>query len=87
MDAIRTSTLEDVKQVVVVTLGVEDRAEALDASTPLLDSMPELDSMAVVELAVALENRFGITLDDADISGEVFETLGTLAAFVDAHCP
>ena len=48
---ISDSTLEGVKAVIVKTLGIEDRADTLDASTPLFGSMPELDSFAVVELA------------------------------------
>jgi acyl carrier protein len=84
----RTSTtLEDVKSVVVSTLGIEDRAEALTPSTPLLGALPELDSMAVVELVTALEARFGFEVSDDEITGDVFETLGSLAAFVDAKLP
>jgi acyl carrier protein len=83
MDAPGTTTFDDVKSVVVTTLGVEDRADALDPSTPLLGSLPELDSMAVVELVCALEQRFDITIDDEDVTGDVFETMGSLAAFVD----
>ena len=44
-------TLETVKAVIVKTLGIEDRAATLNASTPLFGSMPELNSFAVVELA------------------------------------
>jgi acyl carrier protein len=69
--------------VVVETLGVEDRADALDADTPLLGSLPELDSMAVLELVLELEQRFGITIEGEDVTADVFETLGSLAAFVD----
>jgi acyl carrier protein len=83
MDVTSAATLADVRSVVVTTLGIEDRADTLDASTPLLGGLPELDSMAVVELVAALEERFGITIDDEDVTGEVFETLGSLAAFVD----
>jgi acyl carrier protein len=72
----------DVKDVLVKTLGVEDRADTIDASTPLLGSLPELDSMAVLELVAALEQRFGITVDDDDVTAEVFETLGSLTRFV-----
>ena len=64
--------------------GIEDRADSLTAATPLFGSMPELDSMAVVELVVALEQRFGLSVDDDEITGDVFETLGSLSAFVDA---
>lgn len=78
----RTDVTAEVKAVLVETLGVEDRAATIDASTPLLGSLPELDSMAVLELVAALEQRFGITVDDDDVTAEVFETLGSLAAFV-----
>ena len=79
-----STTLDDVKSVVVSTLGIEDRADTLSASTPLLGGLPELDSMAVVELVAALEARFGFEVSDDEITGEVFETLGSLAAFVEA---
>jgi acyl carrier protein len=79
-----STTLDDVKSVVVSTLGIEDRADTLTASTPLLGGLPELDSMAVVELVTALETRFGFEVSDDEITGEVFESLGSLAAFVDA---
>jgi acyl carrier protein len=39
--------------------------------------------MAVVTLIGALEEHFGIAIDDDDISGATFETLGSLSAFVD----
>jgi acyl carrier protein len=84
MDLTSSTTLSDVTSVVVATLGIENRAAMLAASTPLLGGLPELDSMAVVELVSALEARFGFTVDDDEITGDVFETLGSLAAFVDA---
>lgn len=84
MDLTSSATTEDVKSVVVEILGIEDRADSIDASTPLLGSMPELDSMAVVELVAALETRFGITIDDDDVTAEVFETLASLAELVES---
>ena len=83
MDLNTTIDLDAVKAVVVDTLGLEDRADALDATTPLLDSLPELDSMAVLELVLELEQRFGITIEGEDVTADVFETLASLAAFVD----
>ena len=76
--------LQDVKAVVVETLGVEDRADTLVADTPL-STLPELDSMAVLELLVELERRFDIVVDGDDVTADVFETLGSLTAFVDAQ--
>ena len=78
-----TSTIDDVKAVVAETLRVEDRAGDFTAATPLLGSLPELDSMAVLELVYALETRFGIEVDGEDVTAEVFETLGTLTEFVE----
>ncbi|MFC3501976.1 acyl carrier protein [Micromonospora krabiensis] len=79
-----TTVFNDVKSVVVATLGIEDRADTLDASTVLLGDLPELDSMAVVELVVALEQRFDIEIDGDEVTADLFETLGGLADFVSA---
>jgi acyl carrier protein len=81
------STLDEVKALVAETLGIEDRIESMDASTGLLGQLPELDSMAVVMIATEIENRFGFEIDNSEFTAEVFETLGTLAAFVDANRP
>lgn len=81
----RTVDIADVKAVVVETLGIRERADALDATTPLLGSLPELDSMAVLELIVELERRFGITVEDDDVTADAFETIGSLAEFVNAR--
>jgi acyl carrier protein len=78
-------TLDGVKAVLVKTLGIQERADTLEASTPLFGSMPELDSMAVVALAIALEKEFGFEINDEDFTGEVFETIGTLAEFVEEN--
>ncbi|MET0897027.1 MAG: acyl carrier protein [Mycobacterium sp.] len=78
-------TLDRVKVVIVKTLGVQDRAATLEASTELFGSLPELDSMAVVTLAVNLEREFDFEIDDEDFTGEVFETIGTLADFVEQN--
>ena len=77
-----TAVFDDVRDVLVTVLGIQDRIGTLTPDTELFGSLPELDSMAVVELLVALEDRFGLEIDDADVTGDVFETLGSLAAFV-----
>jgi acyl carrier protein len=80
------TTLDAVRSVVSATLGIDEaRTGAMDAATELLGSLPELDSMAVVELIYALEERFAIEVDGDEVTADVFETLGSLAAFVDAQ--
>ncbi len=65
-------------------LSLAGRTSSFTRATPLLGSIPELDSMAVVSLLTALEERFGITIDDDDIDGATFASVGTLADFVAA---
>lgn len=77
-----SATLDELTDVIGSTLGID--AAALDASTPLFGSLPELDSIAVVELIVAVEQRFGISIDEDEVTAEVFETVGSLAGLVDA---
>jgi len=81
------SNLRDVRDVLVESLGLEDAAVELDAATPLLGAQPELDSMGVLALLFALEERFGIDVDGDEVTVEIFETLGSLTAFVDAKLP
>lgn len=77
------STVDEVARLIVETLGIPDRAGGLDASTELFGSLPELDSLAVVELAQALEDHFDLEIDDTEFTGEMFATVGSLAAYVD----
>lgn len=70
-------TLDDV-------LSLGGRAQAFTRDTALLGAVPELDSMAVVTLITSLEERFGITIDDDDIDGATFGSVGNLVDFVAA---
>ena len=83
-DAVTSSqvSLADVLDVVGTTLGIEERVGTFDATTPLFGTLPELDSLAVLELVTALEDRFGITVDDDELTGGLLETAGSLHAFV-----
>jgi acyl carrier protein len=79
------SAVDEVRVVVAEVLGITDRAGTLTATTGLLGSMPELDSMAVAELLAAIEDRLGVDVDDADLTSAVFDTIGSLANFVAVH--
>ena len=74
--------LEEVKTVLCDVLNLGEAGRALQADSPLLGALPELDSMAVVSIIGALEEHFGIVVDDDDISASTFATLGSLAQFV-----
>ena len=76
--------LEELLAVLDEVLSLGGRSAAFDRQTALLGAVPELDSMAVVTLISSLEERFGITVDDDDIDGDTFATVGALADFVAA---
>jgi acyl carrier protein len=56
----------------------------LTMASPLLGSVPELDSMAVVTVITTLEERFGFAVADDEIDGSVFATVGSLVQFVES---
>ena len=63
-------------------LGLDARTHALNATTPLLGHVAELDSMAVVSVLTAIEERFGLVVDDDEVDGRTFASVASLAAFV-----
>jgi acyl carrier protein len=75
--------IDDVRMLVVNALQLGARAQTLEASTPLLGAIPELDSMAVVNVITALEDHFGFSVDDDEIGAATFATLGSLSEFVE----
>lgn len=77
------ATIDSVKAVLGETLQLGERTKHLTPSTRLLGDVPELDSMAVVSVITALEERFGFTVNDDEVSAAIFETVGTLSTFVE----
>ena len=75
--------IDDVKAVVGSALQIRERVHTMDAAAPLLGAVPELDSIAVVNLITALEENFGITIVDDEIGASAFETLGSLTYFIE----
>jgi acyl carrier protein len=81
---VNVSHLESIKQILGTTLQLGERAKTLTEGTALLGNIPEMDSMAVVTVMTAIEDHYGIVIEDDEISADVFATVGTLAAFVAA---
>lgn len=73
-----------VAAVLDASLHLGGRALAFTAATPLLGALPELDSLAVVQLITAVQERFAVEFEDEDLSGETFASVGSLADLVAA---
>ena len=72
---------DDVADIVRQTLQLPE-SRPLTVDTALLGAIPEFDSMSVVTVLTALEERFEFFVDDDEVSAETFATLGTLLTYV-----
>ena len=77
----------DIKKEVLAildeVLSLNGRAVSFELDTALLGAVPELDSMAVVGVINMLEERFGFIVEDDEIDGTAFATVGSLVEFVE----
>ena len=77
----------DIKKEVLAildeVLSLNGRAASFELDTALLGAVPELDSMAVVGVIIMLEERFGFIVEDDEIDGTAFATVGSLVEFVE----
>ena len=87
VDVTRPDTVDAVRNLIVETLGLSGARADIDADTELFGSLPELDSLAIVQVVTEIEDRFGFEFSEEDITGDVFETVGSLAAYVDGKSP
>ncbi|WP_310494257.1 phosphopantetheine-binding protein [Dechloromonas sp.] len=77
------NTKKEVLSLLDEILSLNGRSAEFSANTPLLGAIPELDSMAVVALITGFEERFGFIVDDDEIEGSTFATVGSLVEFVE----
>jgi len=75
-------TAQLVLRILDEVLSLEGRSASFTRDTLLLGVVPELDSMAVVSLITALEEQLGIVVDDDEIDGATFASVGSLTDFV-----
>jgi acyl carrier protein len=71
-----------VRKILRDTLQLGARADRLTEDSRLLGEIPEFDSMAVVAVVTAIEEEYGLTIHDDELSAELFETVGSLSRFI-----
>jgi acyl carrier protein len=83
-----TSGLEsELKRLIVEALVLEDIApDEIESEAPLFVEGLGLDSIDALELAMALEERFGVKIeDDPDENRRIFASVRSLAEFVNSQ--
>ncbi len=80
-----TSGLEqELKELIIETLALEDmKPEEIESEAALFVEGLGLDSIDALELAMALEERYGVQIgDDPELNQKIFASVCSLAAFV-----
>jgi acyl carrier protein len=80
---LETATLDELADALTHVLGDDHSAGRFTPDTLLFGSLPELDSLALVELITVIEDRFGLDMDEEDITAEVFESVRSLTLYID----
>lgn len=79
---------QELKAKIITQLNLEDlTVEDLDDQTPLFGDGLGLDSIDALELIVMLDKSYGIKLSDPKEGRKVFETIQTMADFIEANRP
>lgn len=78
---------QELKELIIETLALEDvRPEDIESEAALFIEGLGLDSIDALELAMALEERFGVQIgDDPELNQKIFASVCSLAAFVDEN--
>jgi len=74
----------EIKRLIIEALMLEDTSvEDIETDAALFDSGLGLDSIDALEIAIALENSYGVTVeDDPEKNQQIFASVASLARFV-----
>jgi acyl carrier protein len=77
----------ELKGLIVEALALEDIApDEIETGAPLFVEGLGLDSIDALELAMALEERFGVKIgEDPEVNQRIFASVASLAAFVEEN--
>ena len=76
----------ELKKALVTELNLEDiTPDEIDDNEPLFGDGLSLDSLDAVELVVLVQRHFGVEITDMNEGKKAFESITTLAAFIEEH--
>lgn len=76
---------QEIKELIISSLHLERQPESIDDSAPLFQSGLGLDSIDALELAVAIERRYRVTIPDEKVGKQAFSSVNALADYVAAN--
>ncbi len=74
----------EIKDLIITTMSLEDiTVDDIDSAAPLFNEGLGLDSIDALELGLALQKRYGVTLAaDSEETRKHFASVKTLSAFI-----
>ena len=77
----------EIKELIITTMSLEDvTVDDIDSEAPLFNEGLGLDSIDALELGLALQKRYGVTLAaDSEETRQHFASVRALSAFVAAN--
>lgn len=75
------TNLDRLMQLLSTILSID--IDEFSADTLLLGNFPEFDSMAMVSILMELEEQFGVSISEDELTGDAFESVQTLLDFVE----
>ncbi|MBM4276708.1 MAG: acyl carrier protein [Deltaproteobacteria bacterium] len=76
--------IEKLKQLIITRLKLADMTpEMIETDAPLFGEGLGLDSIDALELVLGLEKEFGVVIPDAEVGRTVFQSVRTMAQYVE----
>jgi acyl carrier protein len=73
-----------IKQMIVERLFLQVAPGEIADDAPLMETYG-IDSVALFEIVVGLEDEFGVAMEDTDFKIDTFRTVDSIAAFVESR--
>lgn len=77
----------DIKELIISSLNLDVAPDDIVDDAPLFQEGLGLDSIDALELAVAIERKYRVTIPDEAVGKKVFSSVNALAAYVGEHRP
>lgn len=71
-----------IKKMIAERLFLDLEPEDIQDNAPLMETYG-IDSVALFELVVGLEDEFGVVMEDVDFQIDTFKTVDSIAVFVE----
>ena len=79
----REAMKHEIKQIIIAELDLRDRSESeIVDSAPLFGEGLGLDSLDALQLAMALEERFGVQIPEGEEAKQVFASVEAIADYI-----